>query len=230
MRAVSFDVWGTLLDLRVAREAVIEAISRASGVPAEKVRSAVAEADREVRRLRRTRGLGGSESVRLSLDIVARGIGYAGDLLHVANEAVASLRPEAVVLGDAPAAIRYVSSAGLKVGVLGNTLFWSSSATKILLEKAFGNVFSFVGFADEIGFSKPDPRAFELAASSMDVDVSELAHVGDRASEDMGGALAVGAKAILVARGKVKEVFAFPELGFAVIPDLSHLGDVLKKL
>ncbi|MGC9071301.1 MAG: HAD family hydrolase [Acidilobus sp.] len=230
MSAVSFDVWGTLLDLRAAREAVIEAISSTTGAPKDKVRSAVAEADREVRRLRSTRGLSGLESVRLSLQIVASRLGYDGDLLSVANEAVTSLEPERVVLSDAVTSAREVSSSGLRIGVLGNTLLWAGSATRALLTRAFGNVFSFVGFADEIGFSKPDPRAFELTASSLNVDISELAHVGDRASEDLGGALASGARAVLVARGKVREVIVLPELGFAVIPDLTHLLSVLRKL
>jgi hypothetical protein len=64
IRAVTFDVWDTLLNLKVAREAMISAVARETGRPEAMVREAVSEADRAVRRERRLRGLGAA--LRLS--------------------------------------------------------------------------------------------------------------------------------------------------------------------
>jgi putative hydrolase of the HAD superfamily len=68
------------------------------------------------------------------------------------------------------------------------------------------------------------------AARGLGVEVEEMAHVGDRASEDLGGALAAGLRAVLVARGRVREAVVFEALGFAVVPDLRGLGEVLRRL
>lgn len=230
IRAVTFDVWDTLLNLKVAREAMVGAVSRVTGRPLDDVRRAVGEADRQVRRLRQLRGLGGAESVKASVSYLASYLGYEGDLLQVINDAVASLDVSSVAFQDALEAVREVRGLGLRVGVLGNTLFWSSSATKTLLSRAFGNAFDFMGFADEIGHSKPSPEAFLAAARGLGVDVSEVVHVGDRASEDLGGALAAGLRAVLVARGKVSEASVFDSLGFAVLPDLRGLPQVILRL
>jgi len=42
IRAVTFDVWDTLLSLKVAREAMISAVARETGRPEAEVREAVA--------------------------------------------------------------------------------------------------------------------------------------------------------------------------------------------
>ncbi len=230
IRAVTFDVWDTLLNLKVAREAMISAVARETGRPEAMVREAVSEADRAVRRERRLRGLSGSEAVRASVSILASRLGYSGDLLGVIEGAIASLRPEEVAFSDAVEAVREVKGMGLRVGVLGNTLFWTSSATRALLRASFGDPFDFTGFADEMGASKPSPEAFMAAARGLGVEVEEMAHVGDRASEDLGGALAAGLRAVLVARGRVREAAVFEALGFAVVPDLRGLGEVLRRL
>jgi Predicted hydrolase (HAD superfamily) len=81
-----------------------------------------------------------------------------------------------------------------------------------------------------MGASKPSPEAFMAAARGLGVEVEEMAHVGDRASEDLGGALAAGLRAVLVARGRVREAAVFEALGFAVVPDLRGLGEVLRRL
>jgi len=228
IRAVTFDVWDTLLSLKVAREAMILAVARETGRPEAMVREAVSEADRAVRRERRLRGLSGSEAVRASVSILASRLGYSGDLLGVIEGAIVSLRPEEVAFSDAVEAVREVKGMGLRVGVLGNTLFWTSSATRALLRASFGDPFDFTGFADEMGASKPSPEAFMAAARGLEVE--EMAHVGDRASEDLGGALAAGLRAVLVARGRVREAVVFEALGFAVMPDLRGLGEVLRRL
>jgi putative hydrolase of the HAD superfamily len=52
-------------------------------------------------------------------------------------------------------------------------------------------------FSDEVGRSKPHRAMFDAAARALDVDLTELLHVGDRQRKDIAGARALGAKAVL---------------------------------
>jgi putative hydrolase of the HAD superfamily len=52
-------------------------------------------------------------------------------------------------------------------------------------------------FSDEAGASKPDPRVFHVAAAGLGVDVTEIAHIGDRDANDIAGPHAAGAKGVL---------------------------------
>jgi putative hydrolase of the HAD superfamily len=52
-------------------------------------------------------------------------------------------------------------------------------------------------FSDEVGRAKPHPRPFEAAASALEVDLSEMVHIGDRQPKDVAGSQALGMKAIL---------------------------------
>ena len=52
-------------------------------------------------------------------------------------------------------------------------------------------------FSDQVGRSKPNPDCFRCAATQLDLDFSEILHVGDRDAKDVAGAQAVGMQAIL---------------------------------
>ncbi len=51
-----------------------------------------------------------------------------------------------------------------------------------------------------VGFEKPDPRIFEAAMSEMGIPPEQGVHVGDQFLADVGGARAVGLKAVLLDR------------------------------
>jgi len=57
--------------------------------------------------------------------------------------------------------------------------------------------FSCFVFSDEVGASKPAPIVFERAAAGLGVPLSQIAHVGDRESNDVEGPLAMGMQAVL---------------------------------
>lgn len=58
----------------------------------------------------------------------------------------------------------------------------------LALEEAFDEIL----IADEVGFIKPDPRIFRLAAERLGVPPEACAMVGDRFERDIAGAAAVG--------------------------------------
>lgn len=52
-------------------------------------------------------------------------------------------------------------------------------------------------FSDEAKAAKPDSKVFHLAQQGLGVDFSEIAHIGDRESNDVDGPLKMGMKSIL---------------------------------
>lgn len=57
--------------------------------------------------------------------------------------------------------------------------------------------FSSFAFSDEVGHSKPHPSMFAKVAEELGVAPKEIVHIGDRDHNDIKGAQAFGAKAIL---------------------------------
>ena len=67
----------------------------------------------------------------------------------------------------------------------------------LLAHHEIAQYFSGFVFSDQAGRSKPAPDCFRNAATQLDVDFSEMLHIGDRDAKDIAGAQAVGMKAIL---------------------------------
>lgn len=232
--AVSFDVWGTLLRLGPAREAVVKVFSELSGRSPEQVRAAVRDVDSEVKELRLSAGLDGRRTVEESARLLCSRLGCradVNDVIEAVDSVVSSLRPEELVYPDSARAVMEVREAGLRLGVLGNTLFWTSRATRRLLLSAFGGSFSYMAFADEIGHSKPSPEAFRALLRGLGVgSPQQVVHVGDNPREDLGGALASGLKAVLVVREGLGAGLVLRGRGLAVVPSLEGLAGLVEEI
>lgn len=83
-------------------------------------------------------------------------------------------------------------------------------------------------FSDELGHSKPHPAVFESVATRFGIEVSDIVHIGDRPHNDVGGAHAVGARAVLLTVVKNRPLEGHtPD---AVCDDYSKLAEVLAGL
>ena len=67
----------------------------------------------------------------------------------------------------------------------------------LLAEREVLHHFNGFVFSDETGFSKPDARAFERAATALGVRPDELLHIGDLRRTDVAGIRDVGGTAVL---------------------------------
>ncbi len=195
MHGVTFDVWGTLLDLRRAYAAIAERLAPLIGASPAEALEKLREAAREARRRRRREGWASAER---GAEIVAERLGIPpGRLSEVVEEALLSAA-ERLPLPGAGEALALTKRLGVRVGVAGNVLFWPSRLTRRLLEETgLAKLVDEMLFSDEVGRSKPDPGFFEAAASRLGVGVEELIHVGDRPDEDVAGILAAGGYAVL---------------------------------
>lgn len=59
------------------------------------------------------------------------------------------------------------------------------------------DLFEAVILAEEVGVAKPNPEIFKLAAEDLDVEISQVLHIGDLYSHDVVAAQKAGAKAVL---------------------------------
>jgi len=85
-----------------------------------------------------------------------------------------------------------------KLGVISDTIFSPGRVLRQLLDgEGLLQYFDHFVFSDEIGRAKPEPIVFESACTNLRVKPHELAHVGDRESNDIAGPKKFGMKAIL---------------------------------
>ncbi|MFH2131726.1 MAG: HAD family hydrolase [bacterium] len=84
-----------------------------------------------------------------------------------------------------------------KLGVISDTIFSPGRVLKeILASYDLLKYFDYFVFSDEIGCAKPNPLVFEDVARGLGVELTEIAHVGDRREKDIDGPHAVGARGI----------------------------------
>ncbi len=85
-----------------------------------------------------------------------------------------------------------------RLAVVSDAIVTPGTGLRALLEKhGLAGYFSGFAFSDEVGHSKPHPSMFETAAAQLGVGLDEIVHIGDRDHNDVKGAHAVGAKAVL---------------------------------
>lgn len=97
---------------------------------------------------------------------------------------------------EAEPLLRRLRAQGTRIGVLTN----GNHAQQVAKLEATGlaPLVDVVCTSEQIGYAKPNPRAFQLLAERLDVPVSEMAFVGDNPEHDIDGARAAGMRAGLV--------------------------------
>jgi putative hydrolase of the HAD superfamily len=86
---------------------------------------------------------------------------------------------------------------GLRMGVVSNMHLRADLMRADLAALGLDRFLSATVFSSEIGWRKPDPRIFTAALAGLGVTAEETVFVGDRLRDDIGGAQAVGMRAVL---------------------------------
>jgi putative hydrolase of the HAD superfamily len=100
------------------------------------------------------------------------------------------------LLDGAAEGIRGLAST-FKLAIISDTGFASGRAQdKLLAQDGLLQHFSATVYSVDVGHAKPRPEPFRRALELLGVSASEALHVGDIERTDVGGALAVGMRAI----------------------------------
>jgi putative hydrolase of the HAD superfamily len=197
--AVSLDVAGTLLHPHPSVGRIYSRVAREHG-------HAVDPADLDRRFAPALAALGRDGSPRERWDeVVDRtfGHGLPRSALPAVQEGCwhAFAQPGAwrLATGAIPA-LAQLRFLGLRLGLLSNA---DDRLLPVLEAKGL------LPFADAVrlGETKPDPAAFARMAADLDVPVGALVHVGDSRSEDAAGAVAAGARALLLGEARADDPF-----------------------
>ena len=117
---------------------------------------------------------------------------------------------------DAAPVLRELRSRGVALVVVSN---WDHSLHERLEETGLAPLVDAAVASAEVGHAKPDRAIFEHALALAGVDAAGALHAGDSPDEDVGGALAAGLRAVLVARDGGPP----PDAGVPVIRSLAEL-------
>jgi putative hydrolase of the HAD superfamily len=198
--AILFDVGGTLL--HVARDPQLRAIERVRHL-GEIDAAAFARGVRQAVEEWRLNGGAPQEEdrpttweahYRRALTLVA----FQGDIGAAAQIMEATfLLDEWEVFDDVPLALQNIQSHGVRLGVISN---WPATLEQTLARAALGVHFEVVIGSAAVGYAKPHPEIFRLAAARLGVNPSCVLYVGDSMEHDVNGARAAGMEVVLLDR------------------------------
>lgn len=228
IKLVSFDVWNTLLRIDEMFRAVSKGISEVLEIGVESAKQFLYQSYAEAKRLRRLGELDEVKAVEVSQKLLAERLSTSIDSIRRGiARALLYIDPDSILYTDTVETLEALSKKGIAMAIIGNTLFWSSSYTRHILEKiGIAKHFRIQVYADEVGVSKPDRRIFTYLCKTLGIEPENAVHVGDGVVEDLGGALSAGMKAVLVKRGS-SDMYVVREAGIAVIPRLTDLLTVI---
>jgi putative hydrolase of the HAD superfamily len=106
-----------------------------------------------------------------------------------------------------------LQDAGLKLGVISNTIQPGRFMDASLRRQGLSDFFSARLYSSEAGAPKPHPEIFRRALAELDVAPERAVHVGDRLGADVSGAQGVGIRGVLI------EVAQRQEQSDHIIPD-----------
>ena len=90
--------------------------------------------------------------------------------------------------------LRHLKENGYKTGLISDC---SHEIPVIWPEVPIASLIDTAVFSCSVGFRKPDPRIYKLAAESLRVPLEQCLYVGDGSSQELSGALRVGMHAVL---------------------------------
>jgi putative hydrolase of the HAD superfamily len=160
-----------------------------------------------------------------TMDHVFERAGVAPTAAFLASYALA-WEPHTLTDPDVPELFRRLRAAGVKIGVLSNTMWPRSMHEQVFIRDGVLELIDGAVYSSEIEWTKPHPEAFRAAMAAVGVtDPAACVFVGDRPYDDVFGAKRAGMRAVLVPNSDVP---AWPEAEpDAVIGRLADLAPLI---
>jgi FMN hydrolase / 5-amino-6-(5-phospho-D-ribitylamino)uracil phosphatase len=213
IRAVSFDLFDTLVDLaleelvpvRVEGELVTPTAPALHAVVSEVAPVSFGDFVRELgsvdREMRRRQYREGREvSTRERFGALARALGLPGGELveRLRRVHMAGLRGQVRVLEHHPALLQGLGRS-LPLAVCSNFTD-TETALEVLEQASLREPFGTVTISEAVGFRKPRREIFEALLAGLGVAPEEVLHVGDNLEADVGGASRLGMRTAWLTR------------------------------
>lgn len=235
VRAVLFDFGHTLVDFSRTEEALRGAYTvirerlatwvedRAPPEVDELVERIAAEIDRMVERSYLERRLEELDQIAL-FDEAFAAIGYQlpPDLL----QQVAELDHEALAASIAAEpqtleTLEKLRADGYRLGLVSNVSLLPHMMRRDLERLGFAELLDGVAFSSEVGVRKPRPKIFTTVLEQVGAGPPETVFVGDRLTDDIAGAHAIGMRAVLTRQFRREE----PD---DIVPDavIEHIAEL----
>jgi putative hydrolase of the HAD superfamily len=241
VRAVLFDFGHTLVDFRRTQEALHEAYeqirARIEAVAfmevhelldlVERVAGGVDRLVAESYEQRRMEELDQVTMFKEALgaigfDLPADVVDHIVALDHSAYSKSLAVEPEVLDTLDR------LRADGKRLGLVSNITLLPRLVREDLDRMSLGSRLDATVFSSEAGVRKPDPRIFRDALERLESDPAETVFVGDRLYDDIGGAQAVGMRAVLTRQFRQEDDPDYqPD---AVIDHITQLPDALERL
>ncbi len=199
IKAVTFDVWNTLLKVDLMFDNISRFISEIANISQREVEKALSLSKKKAKDLRYCGKLPAKEAVSICQSILAEYLNTDIDIVKRAVAKAVLAVGEEVVLPEVLETVRFLKEKGYKIACIGNVQFWPSAYTRIFMERyGLSNYIDKHFFSDEVGAFKPDPEIFNQAISFFKINPQKILHVGDKEKEDYQGAIKAGFKALLI--------------------------------
>ncbi len=101
------------------------------------------------------------------------------------------------IYDDVLPTLDFLASEGIKLAAISN---WDNRLRPLLQRLKLASYFEVIAVSGEIGFHKPSPVIFEQAVRQLGLPAQAVLHVGDSATEDVEGAQSAGLSALRVDR------------------------------
>ncbi|HXJ65697.1 MAG TPA: HAD family hydrolase [Actinomycetota bacterium] len=245
VRGVLFDYGHTLVDfgrteeaLLAAYEAIRSRIEAALYIEAPEVGHLIdrvaGEVDRRVGESYAARRMEELDLIATFDDVLSQTLGLtvpADVVRHVVALDHSAYSKTITVSDDTLAVLRTLGDRGLRLGIVSNVTLLPHLMRADLNALGILSLLDATTFSSEVGTRKPDPAIFADALTKLDVDAGATVFVGDRLLDDVGGARAVGMRAVLTQEFRREEPAASdgPQPD-AVIGRLNELPEVLDRL
>lgn len=229
IKIISFDIWGTLLDIDKFYDILSKYLSKRVGKEHEVIKELLDKTYRSALKAR-LKGLF-KKPVYDSAVFFAEKLGISiDDLFKAVVETIYSDEITVLPYEDVYPVIKELNDKGYILALIGNVMFWPGMITRAILYKCkLLDYIDITLFGDELGIQKPDKRIFEELANKTNTSLNEILHVGDNLINDFAGALIADVNAVLILRKQpIKDIIVLDKNTY-VISSLTQLLEILEK-
>jgi len=199
IRAVTFDVGGTLIEPWPSVGHIYAAVAERHGmpnVPIDSLNRQFAAAWRNLTAFDYTRAEWFNIVKQTFLGLIQKPL--SGDFfsdLYRQFELPESWR----IFDDVRSALESLNAVGIRLGIISN---WDERLRPLLRALKLDQYLETIVISCEAGACKPSTAIFERAATALALPTRFILHVGDSLTMDVSGAIAAGYQSLLLARGQ----------------------------